>query len=209
MNLELHKSKNLLKILNTAIDAGKEIQKVYKKSFNVEIKDDNSPITEADIKSNNLILNRLKSFSPNVPILSEESLIEWKERKTWNSYWLIDPLDGTKEFIKKNGEFTVNIALIKNNSPIFGIIYAPAKSLLYYALKNNGAYKLITESNIESTKDFIKKWKENFPPMAGIRYTTVEELGDGPGASPIELRLQGDSLINLKKAKEILDQYDI
>ncbi len=90
MNLELHKSKNLLKILNTAIDAGKEIQKVYKKSFNVEIKDDNSPITEADIKSNNLILNRLKSFSPNVPILSEESLIEWKERKTWNSYWLID-----------------------------------------------------------------------------------------------------------------------
>ena len=122
MNLELHKSKNLLKILNTAIDAGKEIQKVYKKSFHIEIKDDNSPITEADIKSNNLILNRLKSFSPNVPILSEESLIEWKERKTWNSYWLIDPLDGTKEFIKKNGEFTVNIALIKNNSPIFGII---------------------------------------------------------------------------------------
>ena len=134
MNLELHNTKNLLKILNTAIDAGKEIQKVYKKSFNVELKDDNSPITEADIKSNNLILNRLKSFSPNVPILSEESLIEWKERKTWNLYWLIDPLDGTKEFIKKNGEFTVNIALIKNNSPIFGIIYAPAKSLLYLSL---------------------------------------------------------------------------
>jgi len=173
MNLELHKSKNLLKILNTAIDAGKEIQKVYKKSFNVEIKDDNSPITEADIKSNNLILNRLKSFSPNVPILSEESLIEWKERKTWNSYWLIDPLDGTKEFIKKNGEFTVNIALIKNNSPIFGIIYAPAKSLLYYALKNNGAYKLITESNIETTKDFIKinsvKDKSNLTKVIGSR----------------------------------------
>ena len=78
------------------------------------------------------ILRRIlksKFFSPNVPILSEESLIEWKERKTWNSYWLIDPLDGTKECIKKNGEFTVNIALIKNNSPIFGIIYAPAKSL--------------------------------------------------------------------------------
>jgi len=173
MNLELHKSKNLLKILNTAIDAGKEIQKVYKKSFNVEIKDDNSPITEADIKSNNLILNRLKSFSPNVPILSEESLIEWKERKTWNSYWLIDPLDGTKEFIKKNGEFTVNIALIKNNSPIFGIIYAPAKSLLYYALKNNGAYKLITESNIETTKDFIKinsvKDESNLTKVIGSR----------------------------------------
>ncbi len=156
MNLEIHKSKNILKLLNTAIDAGKEIQKVYKKSFHVDIKDDDSPITEADIKSNNLILNRLKSYSPDVPILSEESLVEWQERKTWNSYWLIDPLDGTKEFIKKNDEFTVNIALIKNNSPIFGIIYAPAKSLLYYALKNNGAYKLITESNIESTKDFIK-----------------------------------------------------
>ena len=133
MNLELHKSKNLLKILNTAIDAGKEIQKVYKKSFNVEIKDDNSPITEADIKSNNLILNRLKSFSPNVPILSEESLIEWKERKTWNSYWLIDPLDGTKEFIKKNGEFTVNIAFMKNFKPCLGVIYIPAKKICYYS----------------------------------------------------------------------------
>ncbi|MDC3075269.1 3'(2'),5'-bisphosphate nucleotidase CysQ [Pelagibacteraceae bacterium] len=173
MNLELHKSKNILKILNIAIDAGKEIQKVYKKSFNVEIKDDNSPITEADIRSNNLILNRLKSYSPNVPILSEESLVGWQERKTWNSYWLIDPLDGTKEFIKKNGEFTVNIALIKNNSPIFGIIYAPAKSLLYYALKNYGAYKLITESNIESTKDFIKinsvKDKSNLTKVIGSR----------------------------------------
>ncbi len=173
MNLELHKSKNLLKILNTAIDAGKEIQKVYKKSFNVEIKDDNSPITEADINSNNLILDRLKSYSPNVPILSEESLVKWQERKTWNSYWLIDPLDGTKEFIKKNGEFTVNIALIKNNSPIFGIIYAPAKSLLYYALKNYGTYKLITKSNIQSTKDFIKinslKDKSNLIKVIGSR----------------------------------------
>ena len=161
MNLELHKSKNLLKILNTAIDAGKEIQKVYKKSFNVEIKDDNSPITEADIKSNNLILNRLKSFSPNVPILSEESLIEWKERKTWNSYWLIDPLDGTKEFIKKNGEFTVNIALIENNKSILGVIYTPVKSDLYFAQKNYGSFKINSSSKLIDLKEAKKIFVSN------------------------------------------------
>ena len=200
MNLELHKSRNLLKILNTAIDAGNEIQKVYKKSFNVKIKDDNSPITEADIKSNNLILNRLKAFSPNVPILSEESLIEWKERKTWNSYWLIDPLDGTKEFIKKNGEFTVNIALIKNNSPIFGIIYAPAKSLLYYALKNYGAYKLITDLNIDSTKDFIKissvKDKSNLTKVIGSRSHSNKDFDNwiNDNCNNLELIQIGSSL---------------
>ena len=91
-----------------------------------------------------------------IPILSEESLVEWEERKNWNTYWLIDPLDGTKEFINRNGEFTVNISLIENNYPIFGIIYSPVKSLLYYALKNNGCYKLKTNSNLSTLKNFNK-----------------------------------------------------
>ena len=163
----------LLKVCNIAIQAGEEILKYYNDDIEVTHKDDSSPLTKADLASNKIILNALHELDRTIPILSEESLVEWNQRKNWTTYWLVDPLDGTKEFIKKNGEFTVNIALIKNNSPIFGIIYAPAKSLLYYALKNYGAYKLITKSNIETTKDFIKinsvKYKSNLTKVIGSR----------------------------------------
>ena len=163
----------LRKVCNIAIQAGEEILKYYNDDIEVTHKDDSSPLTKADLASNKIIINALQQLDRTIPILSEESLVEWNQRKNWTTYWLVDPLDGTKEFIKKNGEFTVNIALIKNNSPIFGIIYAPAKSLLYYALKNYGAYKLITESNIESTKDFIKinsvKDKSNLTKVIGSR----------------------------------------
>ena len=156
-----------------ALAANDEILGIYETGdFSVEAKADNSPLTLADKSSHNAIVTFLKDT--NIPILSEEGRsISFEERSNWEYFWMIDPLDGTKEFIKKNGEFTVNIALIKNNSPIFGIIYAPAKSMLYYALKNNGAYKLITESNIETTKDFIKinsvKDKSNLTKVIGSR----------------------------------------
>ena len=130
--------------------------KIYDKGFTVDTKEDSSPITEADINSNELIVTRLKTLEPNIPILSEESLVSWGIRKKWNKYWLIDPLDGTKEFINRNGEFTVNISLIENNLPIFGVIYAPEKSLLYYGIKNNGSYKLITQDNINTLTEFKK-----------------------------------------------------
>ncbi len=146
----------VLDILNIAIDAGKEILNIYKKKFNVDLKEDNSPITEADINSNNLIKKRLIEIEKDIPILTEESLVNWETRRVWNKYWLIDPLDGTKEFINRNGEFTVNISLIENNSPIFGVIYAPEKSLLYYGIKNNGSYKLITQDNINTLTEFKK-----------------------------------------------------
>ena len=148
--------KNILELLNIAIDAGKEILNIYNDEIIVNSKEDKSPITQADINSNDLIVNRLKKLESNIPILTEESVVEWKNRKDWINYWLIDPLDGTKEFINRNGEFTVNISLIENNYPIFGIIYSPVKSLLYYALKNNGCYKLKTNSNLSTLKDFNK-----------------------------------------------------
>ena len=135
--MNLNNQEVVLDILNIAIDAGKEILKIYKKNFNVDLKADNSPITEADINSNNLIKKRLIEIEKNIPILTEESLVNWDTRKVWKKYWLIDPLDGTKEFVNRNGEFTVNISLIENNLPIFGVIYAPEKSLLYYGLKND------------------------------------------------------------------------
>ena len=148
--------KNILELLNIAIDAGKEILNIYNDEIIVNSKEDKSPITQADINSNDLIVNRLKKLESNIPILTEESVVEWKNRKDWIKYWLIDPLDGTKEFINRNGEFTVNISLIENNYPIFGIIYSPVKSLLYYALKNNGCYKLKTNSNLTTLKNFNK-----------------------------------------------------
>jgi 3'(2'), 5'-bisphosphate nucleotidase len=115
------------KIIDIAKAAGDKILEIYnKKSFNHQPKTDNSPLTEADIASHNLITQQLKKITPKVPILSEESLsISWYERKQWECYWLIDPLDGTKEFIKKNGEFTVNIALIYKHEPILGVVHAP------------------------------------------------------------------------------------
>ncbi len=115
-------------LVQIAKNAGNAIMDIYKKeTFNQKLKSDNSPLTEADIASNNIIIGGLKQLTPNIPILSEESAeISWKERKQWNRYWLIDPLDGTKEFIKKNGEFTVNIALIEGNIPIIGVVHAPA-----------------------------------------------------------------------------------
>lgn len=153
--MKLNDPKILLEILNIAIDAGKEILKIYNDDITVKSKEDSSPLTKADINSNKIIINRLQNLEPNFPILSEESLIDWNERKEWQKYWLIDPLDGTKEFINRNGEFTVNICLIEKNNPIFGVIYAPAKSLLYYAIKNNGAFKINTHSNIETINKFI------------------------------------------------------
>ncbi|MGB5895978.1 MAG: 3'(2'),5'-bisphosphate nucleotidase CysQ, partial [Ignavibacteriaceae bacterium] len=116
------------KIIDIAIEAGTPIIEIYNSDdFNVEIKSDNSPLTRADLAAHNLIKEKLLSLYPSIPILSEEGKdISYEERKNWDCYWLVDPLDGTKEFIKKNGEFTVNIAFIENNEPTLGIIYAPA-----------------------------------------------------------------------------------
>lgn len=127
---------------NIAINAGKVIMGIYKKDFSVEYKDDESPLTQADIKSNEIICNDLKELSPQIPILSEENkVLPYEERKKWEYYWCIDPIDGTKEFIKKNGEFTVNIALIHKDKPILGVVYAPALDDIYSAQIGKGAFK--------------------------------------------------------------------
>ena len=129
-------------IKNIAIKAGNAIMEIYQKDFNIEYKEDNSPLTEADIKSNSIICDSLEELYGNIPILSEENReILYDSRKNWNYYWCIDPIDGTKEFIKKNGEFTVNIALIYKNSPVLGVVYAPALNDIYYSKKGYGAYK--------------------------------------------------------------------
>ena len=129
-------------IVTIAKEAGKAIMQVYKQDFEVEYKQDNSPLTLADKKANNIIEDGLNQLSVNFPILSEEGNdIPYEDRKHWEYFWLIDPLDGTKEFVKRNGEFTVNIALIHKHEPVLGVVYAPALDVCYWAKKNEGAFK--------------------------------------------------------------------
>ena len=149
-------NKLLLDVCNVAIEAGKEILNFYNNDIEVTHKEDLSPLTKADLASNKIILESLHKLKSNIPILSEESLVDWSIRKNWKKYWLVDPLDGTKEFIKKNGEFTVNIALIEDNNPILGVVYVPAKSLLYLAEKNKGSFKTNTKDKLKNLEG-IKK----------------------------------------------------
>ena len=149
-------NEELLKISNISVEAGRIILDYYNKNLNITFKADESPLTQADLASNKLITDTIKKITPNIPILSEEEFIEWDVRKEWKKYWLIDPLDGTKEFIKKNGEFTVNIALIENNRPTLGVIYAPVSNELYFAKKNFGSFKILTSKQL-NTLDNAKK----------------------------------------------------
>lgn len=138
--------KNYLYIaIRAALDAGKQILDIYndpEADFGIERKADNSPLTRADKASNQRIVEAL-SVTP-VPVLSEEEKeVPYADRKKWNLLWVVDPLDGTKEFIKKNGEFTVNIALVEKQVPVLGVIYVPVRKELYFACDSLGAFKLV------------------------------------------------------------------
>ncbi|WP_286005958.1 3'(2'),5'-bisphosphate nucleotidase CysQ [Campylobacter avium] len=167
------KNIDINEIKNIALKAGKAIMQVYERDFAIYEKEDKSPLSEADLLSNTIICEALAKF--NLPILSEEnSIISFEERKNWEYFFLVDPLDGTKEFIKRNGEFTVNIALIHKQSPVLGVVYAPALNLMYSAKKGEGAFKndellplalnkdtykiVASKSHMsDETKDFIDK----------------------------------------------------
>lgn len=132
-----------------ARSAGAAIMAVYARDFAVEAKADASPLTEADMAAHRLIVAGLQALDPDVPVLSEESAaIDWEVRKHWRRYWLVDPLDGTREFVKRNGEFTVNIALIDGDAPIFGVVYAPALDELAYATRAHGAFLRLGDKDI-------------------------------------------------------------
>jgi 3'(2'), 5'-bisphosphate nucleotidase len=131
-----------------AVKAGGAILEVYASDFDVQEKDDASPLTQADLASNRVIEQGLKALTPDIPVLSEESgLPEFAERSQWDKYWLVDPLDGTKEFVNRNGEFTVNIALIEANRPVFGVVYVPVKDKTYFGCAGYGAELRDSESD--------------------------------------------------------------
>lgn len=129
-------------VINLAEAAGERILAVYGTDFRVLQKKDSSPVTEADRLANSVILSGLARLTPDIPAISEEGThAPFAERAHWENVWLIDPLDGTREFIKRNGEFTVNIALVSNQAAILGVVYAPVGNVFYYALKGSGAFK--------------------------------------------------------------------
>lgn len=154
-------------VIQIAQDAGKVIMNIYQQDFEVAFKADQSPLTEADQQANTIIEQGLIDLSTKlgkeIPILSEEGRdIPYQERKNWQTFWLVDPLDGTKEFVKKNDEFTVNIALIDQGEPVLGVVYAPALGQLYYAKKGDGAYK-VENINGKPQTDKLPKTKTRQP----------------------------------------------
>lgn len=132
----------LEQIETIAREAGAAIMVIYAKDFSVQEKADKSPLTEADEAANRIIIARLACLQPSLPILSEEAVEDFHGVEKAGSYWLVDPLDGTKEFVKRNGEFTVNIALIENGRPVLGVVYAPVLDVAYLAAKGVGAFKV-------------------------------------------------------------------
>jgi 3'(2'), 5'-bisphosphate nucleotidase len=120
--------------------AGAAVMRIYDGAFAVEFKSDDSPLTLADLESQRVIIEGLTRLTPNIPILSEESAQAWTMRQKWRQLWLIDPLDGTREFVKRNGEFTVNIALVVDHEPLLGIVSAPALGSVYWGAPGIGAF---------------------------------------------------------------------
>jgi 3'(2'), 5'-bisphosphate nucleotidase len=122
-------------------EAGREIMKVYASNFDVVTKDDASPLTQADLASHRTIRDALNRLTPDIPVLSEESnLPDFATRRAWTRYWLVDPLDGTKEFVSRNGEFTVNIALISDHAPVLGVVFVPVSNTTYTGAAGVGAF---------------------------------------------------------------------
>jgi 3'(2'), 5'-bisphosphate nucleotidase len=171
----------LVKAINSSIKGGDAIMNIYKSDFTVEHKSDNSPLTLADKNCHSEIIQGLESTK--LPVLSEEGIhTSYEERKKWKYFWLVDPLDGTKEFVKRNGEFTVNIALIYNQIPILGVVYVPVKQELYFANKDIGSYKIKINNSIDDLNQIINKakklpidYKRNNCVIVGSRSHMTEE----------------------------------
>ena len=199
---------DLEKVVAIAKEAGDAIMEIYDKDFKIDYKEDKSPLTEADTKSNEIICEALLKAYPEVSILSEENKAEvYGVRKHWEYFWLIDPIDGTKEFIKKNGEFTVNIALIHKDTPVLGVVYAPALGDMYKAKKGEGAFK-----NGERLPLEINKTPEKLLRVVASKSHLSEETQVfidhlAKGTERIEQVSKGSSLKLVMVAEGVADIY--
>ena len=138
-------------LIACARKAGAEILEIYARDFEIDYKEDESPLTEADRAANEVIMEYLRAEHAETPVISEENKqLGYAERKDWNRFWLVDPLDGTKELIKKNGEFTVNIALVEDGQPVLGVVYRPVTGTVYLGIVGEGAYRIEGEGDAEA-----------------------------------------------------------
>ncbi|CAL1240630.1 3'(2'),5'-bisphosphate nucleotidase CysQ [Candidatus Methylocalor cossyra] len=150
MPLRKEPSHLLEPVITLAKKAGKRIMEVYQSEFRVGVKEDCSPLTAADLASHHCLMEGLDLLRPRYPVLSEESsTVPFTERSAWELFWLVDPLDGTKDFIQRNDEFTVNVALIHRNRPVLGVVYAPAKAACYFASEGCGAFRQVGDGEPE------------------------------------------------------------
>lgn len=166
----------IMQIVKIAKEAGIAILDVFNRDFSVDYKRDSSPLTEADEKAHNIIKKALLDCYPEIPVLSEEGkMIHYSTRKNWDYLWLVDPLDGTKEFIKRNKDFTVNIALIKDSEPVLGVVYAPALDVMYFAKNGEGAFKMNGNSEVERLPVIINRFpEENMTVVASKSHMSLE-----------------------------------
>ena len=204
---QLDLEKLLPAIVQLAIQAGERIMTIYTQDFSILKKVDETPVTEADMAAHAIIDDGLEEIAAEYPVLSEESTsIPFEDRARWETYWLVDPLDGTREFIKRNGEFTVNIALIDNHQPILGVIYAPVLGVSYYAAKGLGAFK--QEPEKEPERIMVAKKHRDKIIVAGSRSHQSEELKRFLANLPdYELISMGSSLKSCLVAEGKADIY--
>jgi len=188
--------------------AGHKILEIYEGDFAVERKEDNSPLTAADLAAHRAILAGLHLLTPQIPILSEESAeqVEWNVRRQWPRYWLVDPLDGTREFVKRNGEFTVNIALIEDQRPVLGVVFAPVPDEMFWAWRGGHAYG---QSRAQSEKVELHARRRATPLIvAGSRsHADPRTLAALEKVGPHELTPLGSSLKFCRAAQGHVDLY--
>jgi 3'(2'), 5'-bisphosphate nucleotidase len=190
-----------------AESAGQAILEIYQRGFDIYEKDDKSPLTEADLAAHRLIVAELDKLEPRLPILSEESAsIPFEERRRWLRYWLVDPLDGTKEFIKRNGEFTVNIALIESGRPSCGVVHVPVEGTSYYGCVGKGAWKRLPDGSKHAIE--VAQQRSHPTRIAGSRSHAGDSLQrflDNVG--PHEILSMGSSLKLCLVAEGLADIY--
>lgn len=177
-----------------AREAGAAILEVYGTRFSASEKADQSPLTEADLAAHRIIQRRLHELTPEIPLLSEEGrAVPFEERRHWSTFWLIDPLDGTKEFVKRNGEFTVNIALVRDHVPILGVVFSPVLDTLYAGLPGIGAFR---ESAKGGRRDIFARWPApERPSVVSSRSHGNDRLGRAlERLGPHEVLAMGSSL---------------
>lgn len=190
-------------IAKLASDAILEIYHRADFSNTIDFKQDNSPLTLADKNAHNVILKGLQNLAVQYPIISEESdTIDYLQRKDWKKYWLVDPLDGTKEFIKRNGEFTVNIALMENNHPVWGVIYLPVNNICYYGGKQYGAFK------VEAGKSFEIKTSSNISNLTAVGSRSHVEESFAEQSSIVKSLIVGSSIKFCWVAEGLADIYE-